>query len=428
MKSFFFRSVALAAATLATLTAQAQFSREYLYEHPVLLGAHYTPYPDTVQRFGAAPKGYKPVYMSHYSRHGSRYLVSDGTYMLALNGLTKAAEAGALTEEGQSLLDRVARMAKGAEGRWGSLSARGAREHRAIAERMYRNLPELFRGEARIVCSATQSPRSILSMAANNERLKELNPKLQISRRADIGEEHPLLRHTPHLEELEKDFGPHKKFFRPADLDYSRFASVYFKGDIKQFTSEKSFRNLMYYIYSLSSIVHCTDDEGVSFDEVFTPEELYEFWKGQNYRHYLICGNSPEYGDGIVGDARPLLAEIIRCADAALAGNGVAADLRFGHDIALAPLVALLKMNNFGARCGMEELPDEWSDFDVMPMAANLQIIFYRHKKSGDVLVKLLHNEREAHLPIAGEGAFYHWNDLRAYMVEVLGSDPAVND
>lgn len=55
----------------------------------------------------------------------------------------------------------------------------------------------------------------------------------------------------------------------------------------------------------------------------------------------------------------------------------------------------------------------------MMPMASNLQMIFFRNKK-GDVLVKLVYNDKETSIPAlkAFCGPFYKWEDLREYLVE----------
>ncbi len=66
-------------------------------------------------------------------------------------------------------------MADDAEGHYGDLSQLGVREHRGIAERMLRSFP---------YSHSTVVPRCIISMAANNERLKELNPEIEITREA----------------------------------------------------------------------------------------------------------------------------------------------------------------------------------------------------------------------------------------------------
>ena len=48
-----------------------------------------------------APKGYKPFYISHYGRHGSRYAWDSKTYTLLHEVLSAAHEAGKLTPRGE---------------------------------------------------------------------------------------------------------------------------------------------------------------------------------------------------------------------------------------------------------------------------------------------------------------------------------------
>ena len=48
-------------------------------------------------------------------------------------------------------------------------------------------------------------------------------------------------------------------------------------------------------------------------------------------------------------------------------------------------------------------------------MAANIQLIMYRNK-SGDMIVKLLHNEVETSIPVQTDMApYYHWEDVRQF-------------
>ena len=55
-------------------------------------------YPTPSGRLTAPPSGYVPVHISHYGRHGSRYLLSDNDYLRPLRTLERADSAGALTE------------------------------------------------------------------------------------------------------------------------------------------------------------------------------------------------------------------------------------------------------------------------------------------------------------------------------------------
>ena len=56
-----------------------------------------------------APKGYKPFYVSHYGRHGSRHQIgSSGTR--PYEAIEKAEKAGLLTEEGKKLAADMLRI------------------------------------------------------------------------------------------------------------------------------------------------------------------------------------------------------------------------------------------------------------------------------------------------------------------------------
>ena len=71
----------------------------------------------------------------------------------------------------------------------------------------------------------------------------------------------------------------------------------------------------------------------------------------------------------------------------------------------------------------LEELDvNGWLNFDVFPMAANIQFVFYRkNPKDKDVLLKILLNENEAYLPIPSDCApYYHWNDFREFYLKKL--------
>jgi len=121
-----------------------------------------------------------------------------------------------------------------------------------------------------------------------------------------------------------------------------------------------------------------------------------------------------------------LLRNIVLRADTAIMNDKPSVFLRYGHDTIILPLVCLINVNGYGTPYSdFEKLVDGgWIDYRVFPMAANLQLIFYRkNAKDKDVLVKILLNENEATLPIKSEVApYYHWNDVRRYFMEILSS------
>ena len=63
-----------------------------------------------------------------------------------------------------------------------------------------------------------------------------------------------------------------------------------------------------------------------------------------------------------------------------------------------------------------------WSCYRIVPMAANIQLIFYRSNPDDlDVWVKVLYNEDEATLPLSDEHApYYRWADFRSYYLKKL--------
>ena len=113
-----------------------------------------------------------------------------------------------------------------------------------------------------------------------------------------------------------------------------------------------------------------------------------------------------------------LLTDIALKADEAVAGGPVRLDLRFAHDSTLAPVLSRLDVNGMGYRTADPlELQEHWRTFDI-PMACNLQLIFFRSRKSPDILVQVLLNGREATLPLemAAPGSFYRWTDVSALL------------
>ena len=66
-------------------------------------------------------------------------------------------------------------------------------------------------------------------------------------------------------------------------------------------------------------------------------------------------------------------------------------------------------------------IQEAWSDFKIVPMAANVQMIFYRKPGSKDVLVKFMLNEKETGIPVESDmKPFYHWKDVEKYYREKI--------
>ena len=121
-----------------------------------------------------------------------------------------------------------------------------------------------------------------------------------------------------------------------------------------------------------------------------------------------------------------LLRDILDKAEIAIASKTPSATLRFGHDTGILPLIALMHVGNAYCRVSdLNNLYKSWADFKLIPMAANIQFIFYKNSV-GNVLVKVLLNEEEVKLPLKTAGPYYQWTEFQDYYEEVLSHIPNV--
>ena len=92
-----------------TTGLMAQTAREEIAANKYLAGSNYLDYDryPATQQLTPAPKGYVPFYMSHYGRHGSRWLISSDSYTSVTQPMQKALKAGKLTPKGEEVLRLV---------------------------------------------------------------------------------------------------------------------------------------------------------------------------------------------------------------------------------------------------------------------------------------------------------------------------------
>ncbi|MFA5227318.1 MAG: histidine-type phosphatase [Bacteroidales bacterium] len=405
-----------------TLFAQIPSKKELL-STPELTAAFLYAYPVTVAENTPAPKGYIPFYISHYGRHGSRWLTSDGDYVNIYEVFNKAYSDSVLTPLGKDVRRRLAIICEDARGRSGDLTSLGVRQHRAIAERMYKNYPQVFAGDAKIDAKSTTVIRCILSMDAFCEKLKEENPDLEITRQASQ-------RYMYYMNHTGKEY---ERWIRDTTLAWranyrflhelanpERLMSVLFTnpGYCKENMSSAAVMSGLFQIASDMQNV----DPGLSLYDLFTPRELFDLWQAMNYRYYVTLSTSPESGGLAVANAINLLTDILDKAHEAVEGNGTAANLRFGHDGNITPLAGLMQLDdNRSSEKDPLKIYTVWNASVCTPKASNIQLVFFRHKKNKDVIVKILHNEREVSIPVGTDiYPYYHWQDVECFYREVM--------
>lgn len=85
----------------------AQTSKEEMFSTIEKTGGVYWAYPLDFAPQTRAPKGYKPFYVSHYGRHGSRYLIGDRDYKWLVDLFEEAHREGALSDLGEDTRQRL---------------------------------------------------------------------------------------------------------------------------------------------------------------------------------------------------------------------------------------------------------------------------------------------------------------------------------
>ena len=149
---------------MACMALWAQTAREEIHANIQRAGSNYLAYPAPTAKLSAAPKGYEPCYISHYGRHGSRYLIAPEDYEAPYQALSRADKRGVLTPLGRDVLARVSKMRDESNLRLGELTPLGAQQHREIAHRMYERFPQVFAGRVNVDAKSTVVIRCILSM------------------------------------------------------------------------------------------------------------------------------------------------------------------------------------------------------------------------------------------------------------------------
>lgn len=414
--------------TLSLASVCAQNVREQLKRDFLKAGSNYYAYQGPTRELTQAPAGYHPFYISTYARHGSRYLITAEEYDKPYQVLLKAHDAGKLSELGQKAFRLLGYLHDDARGRYGDLTPLGAAQHRQIAQRMYDRFPEVFQGHTVVEAKSTVVIRCILSM--QNELLQLAKNNHHLVFNADASQ-HDMYymnlqdstlyrqRYSKKTQDVYNEFCKRYAIDKPA---MSRLFNdtAYYNREVNSFELNKS-------IFKIASSVQGTEmRELFNLFDIYNIDELYNNWLQANAFWYLSFGCNPHNGGHQPFTQRKLLRRIIADADSCIALPHPGATLRFGHETIILPLACLLDLNGYGREIhDMEQLDLEgWINFEVFPMAANIQFVFYRRSKHDhDILFKVLLNENEAMLPLPTHMApYYHWNDFREHYLKKLDS------
>ena len=351
-----------------------------------------------------APEGYEPFYISHYGRHGSRWLPDDERYVWVNE---QFADKSRLTALGKDVRKRLTKIWKNAKGNGGLLTPLGGRQHRGIARRMYQNFPQLFTSESHLTAHSSTVNRCKTSMEHFVSELKTQNPSLSldpVTREEDMA-------WIAYKSQEQKDFEKLQTWPLPISTD--RFINALFKD--ASHLSPAGREKLLSELHTIASDMQDVE-LNVSLYDIFTEEEMRAVYELNNRRMTL------QNGDVIMNQGIParsaisLWKRIEADTDAAIARGGKGADLRFGHDTNLYRLLTLMGINLRGVGSEEWEVRGDRMD-EILPMAANMQMVFYKDERN-DVLVQILLNEHPVEIKDLTPRKFYHWEALKQHIAE----------
>ena len=414
-----------------SLPLSAQPVKDIIQQNPDYASCNYSVYPDSIpDNLTPAPAGKHPFYISHYGRHGSRYISNRTGYDTPYRMMLHAETVDELTPTGKQVLQEMKLIMDNTEERWGELTVLGGIQIRQIARRMMQRFPEVFEGDAHVQARSTIVPRCMFSMGYAMAEMAIQNPRLQIDMESTkrtqyyMNHQDRALRKNYMTPEARKAYDD----YRVPRIGNSRLMELIFKNpDIVEELVDESFFN--YYLMKMGLFQLNTHlKENTFLMNLFQTDELYRMWQIDNALWYIQHGACKLNGGRQPYSQRYLLRQLIADADSCLSLDRPGAQLRFGHETVLLPLVCLTGINGYDLETdNLDELEAKgWWCTSVFPMGANVQFIFYRSgPKDQDVLLKVLLNEQEATLPIPTDQApYYRWSDFRQYCIKKLEQYP----
>ena len=416
------RLVLAVLALLVPVLVTAQSPKVELRRNLRLSGSSLSAYPGPKQlRLTPAPRGKHPFRISFFGRYGSCFMASAADYDYAYEVLLCANQQRALSRLGIDVLHRLADMRREVEGHLGELTPLGIEQQRDIARRMVERFPEVFGEGALVDARVAATPRSAHSMAELLAQLRALSPLLHVRMDSSLVD-----RSVPLA------VGPTASCHAAQTLSAFCQKRQSWQRTVGQLFADTAYMNryvdgerLNYYLFrEASGLQNMELRKSITLYDLFTDKEIYDNWARENATWFVKFGVSDMSGGQLTFLQASLLRSLIAQTDSTLHLARPGCMLRYGHEEVFLPLVCLLGLNGFGQKINNLNSLDRkgWACYRILPMAANLQLVFYRSGAADDdILFKVLLNENEATLPLKTDcQPYYHWSDFRSYYLKML--------
>ncbi len=418
-------------------------SRDEIDANPQVVIPTMTVYNGNLYQFEApaAPKGFEPVFMVGYLRHGSRMEADERYPVETYEYFKRADEADILTPLGKRVYEYMTWNLKVHENRIGDLTDVGFMQHKQIAKRYCERFPMLFRGESKVLSKGSVSLRASMSMAAFNEGMKECNPRLNNHMEASEAvtgiirpQKSAHNKAYSRAEEREyKDFLNREVYPRLIAWgnrqDMSHCKNAMFTDPDKFFAmfDRPAFKVLSDIYKRMAFTQNMGINDRALIDEVFNADERHTLYKVENGRWYYRCASAahPILANNMA-QSRILVDYIVGRIDAHLAGeSSESVHLCFGHDLNIIPLMNIFALDKLPITFGegnetIDHVAEHWRGYKYTPKAANVIFVIYRNKE-GKALLRAQINERDVEIAIESDTPYYYdWSEVKRLAYERL--------
>jgi len=391
------------------------------------------------QKYSAPPAGYMPVFINHISRHGARHLTKEVEKSYAYQLLMQADSANELMVRGKQLKQMVISLQKVEKGNTKFISAEGKDELHGIGERMISNYSNVFKGKVNLNVAVTKEVRTAQSAKAF---LAGLNSKLKDTANATFYNDDTDLRFydlSPAYKKYADSVSNSRlivslkkadNFSGLVDSVINQFFEHEFLSKLDQNQKEKFVNDIFGFetiIYSLNAEIKqagFTQDQ-LNFVSFFSCNELEKFGEVDSAIENLEKGAGTDNNGIQVRVSVPLLVDFINATDEFIKNGKYNARLRFAHAETVAPFAALLQLSTADKPgTNISAIQANWKSAEIIPLSANIQWVFYKKQGVPDYLVKILFNEKEAHIDGLDNKQFpyYKWENIRSLYLAKLKS------
>lgn len=412
-------AVFMAAATFISATGATPEVPQYSYIEcegslmPYSQPDHPVEYPDSLE----------PVFINHVGRHGARYPASSANCLALRKALATADSLGTISPLGRKLNKLNEEVIRLSTNRWGALDSLGMAEQQGIATRMFMAYTEVFSKEGVVEAMSSYSPRAMMSMYAFTHQLDRLNNRTTFT--TSTGRINSKLLRPFDLVQDYLDFRRDKVWAPTYDTFFASTCPTTairrVLGDrfpYKDADHERELAITEYYVVAGLEAMGLPS----AMATYFTRDEAQALWSCFNMRQYLQ--RTATTVSTVPADiAADLVLNLVETTDAYINGptESSCAVLRFGHAETLMPLLSLLRLPGcYYLTNYFDTVAGQWRDFDVVPMAANIQFILFRARKSGHYYVRVDLNERPVALRQGDDSLYYPWGELRRFMMNCV--------